>query len=50
MKLVNKVVEIYIEDLKEDIQKELLEILGIKNPEDANYDIFPLTVVPVPED
>jgi len=36
MKLVNKVVEIYIEDLKEDVQKEILGILGIKNPEDAN--------------
>ena len=36
MKLVNKVVEIYIEDLKEDVQKEILGILGIKNLEDAN--------------
>ena len=31
-------VEIYIDDLKPDIQRQVLEELGLKTAEDGNYD------------
>ena len=34
--------EIFITDLKEDVQKELIEFLGGKN---GNYDTFPLITI-----
>mgnify|MGYP007079251701 CR=1 FL=1 len=33
-------VEIYIDDLKPDIQRQVLEELGLKTAEDGNYDIM----------
>ena len=35
-------VEIYIDDLKPDIQRQVLEELGLETAEDGNYDIIPL--------
>ena len=35
-------VEIYIDDLKTDIQRQVLEELGLETAEDGNYDIIPL--------
>ena len=32
-------VEIYIDDLKPDIQRQVLEELGLETAEDGNYDI-----------
>ena len=40
-------VEIYIDDLKPDIQ--VLEELGLETAEDGNYDIIPLFSVERPE-
>lgn len=37
--------EIYFNDLKEEAQQQLLQAAGIKDPADANWDIFPITVV-----
>ena len=37
-------------DLKEEIQKVLLEKLGIKTPEEGNLDVFPIAVVHTLED
>ena len=44
--------EIYFSDLKEDTQKQLLDLLGYKSPEDANWNsefqyrnIAPLTIL-----
>lgn len=42
-------VEIYIDDLKPEIQKQALEELGLESAEDGNYDIFPLFSVERPE-
>ena len=38
--------EIYINDLVEEKQKELLNFLGIKSIEEGNYDVFPISIVP----
>lgn len=37
-------VEIYIDDLKPEIQKQVLEELGLESAEDGNYDIFPVVL------
>ena len=42
-------VEIYIDDLKPDIQRQVLEELGLETAEDGNYDIIPLFSVERPE-
>lgn len=39
--------EIYFTDLNEEAQKDLLDKAGIKNPEDANWDIFPIATIPM---
>lgn len=41
------VFEIYIHDLKEDVQEELVEFLGGDN---GNYDIYPIVTIVSPED
>ena len=43
-------VEIYISDLKPEIQEQVLAELNLKSAEDGNYDLFPLFVVERPED
>ena len=42
-------VGIYIDDLKPELQKLVLEELGLESAEDGNYDIFPLFSVERPE-
>ena len=37
--------DIYIKDLKEEVQKEVLEFLHLSTPGDGNYDVFPLFVL-----
>ena len=37
--------EIYFDDLKEEIQQQLLEATGIKDPADANWDVFPIATL-----
>lgn len=37
--------EIYLEDLKPEIQEKVLEELGIKSASEGNYDVFPLFTV-----
>lgn len=41
-------VEIYIDDLKPDIERQVLEELGLETAEDGNYDIIPLFSVERP--
>ena len=44
-------IEIYFDDLKEEVQKQILEEAGLKSPEEANWDIFPLCEFEInPED
>ena len=38
-------IEIYLEDLKPEIQEKVLEELGIKSTSEGNYDVFPLFTV-----
>lgn len=42
--------EIYLRDLKENKQKEVLETLGIKNEAEGNLDITPLFILETFED
>lgn len=37
--------EIYLDDLKEDKQEELLEGRGLESPEEGNLDVFPIAVI-----
>ena len=39
---MNDMIEIYIRDLVPDVQQEVLAAMGLKCPEEANLDIFPL--------
>lgn len=41
------VFEIYFNDLSETCQQDLLEKYGIKNPEEMNWDIFPVTIIEI---
>ena len=35
-------IEIYFDDLKEEVQKDILESLGINDPKEMNWDVFPV--------
>ena len=35
-------IEIYFDDLKEEVQKQILEQAGIKDPAEANWDVLPI--------
>lgn len=39
--------EINFDDLKENVQKEILELMKLEKPEDGNLDIVPLTVIEI---
>lgn len=42
-------IEIYFRDLNEGKQREFLQAAGISSPEEANWDVFPLGIIPVSE-
>jgi len=42
--------EIFLRDLKEDKQKEVLETLELKTEEEGNLDITPLFILESPEE
>ena len=44
-----KELEIYFRDLMPDMQKAVLGLYGIKSPEDANWDSFPIFILEVME-
>ena len=35
-------IEIYLDDLKPEVQKRVLQELGLESARDGNYDVFPL--------
>ena len=35
-------IDIYLDDLKPEVQKRVLRELGLKSAQDGNYDVFPL--------
>jgi len=42
-------VEIWFDELKPKLQKQLLKMFGIKSAEDVNWDCMPLIVLPNPK-
>jgi hypothetical protein len=50
MKVTEEGIEISFFDLNEEAQKEFLRAVGLESSDDGNYDIFPIAVVPVPEE
>ena len=42
-----KQIEIYFDDLKGDKQKEILEAYNIKNANDENFDLSPLSILEI---
>jgi len=43
-------IKIYFDDLKPEVQKRIMEIYNINDPSDMNWDVFPLFVLPFPEE
>ncbi len=41
--------EIFFADLTNDVQTRLLAAFGIQDPSDANWEVFPVAVIPLPE-
>ena len=37
-------------DLKEEVQKEVLKLAGVKDPADLNWDIWPMSVFEINTD
>jgi hypothetical protein len=37
--------EIYFRDLNKDAQERFLTFQEIENPEDGNYDVFPIAII-----
>lgn len=37
--------DIMFDDLKENIQKQLLEAYGVQSPEDMNWDVVPVATL-----
>jgi hypothetical protein len=44
---VGKTIEIMFDDLVESKKKEILKGIGIKKPEEMNWDIVPITIIEV---
>lgn len=42
---MNNEFEIFFQDLRPEIQKELLEFFKKRSPEELNWDVFPVTSV-----
>jgi hypothetical protein len=43
---MDKGFEIYLRDLSEDVQREMLKFLGYRGAEDGNLDTIPLAIIP----
>lgn len=43
-------VEIYFDDLTEKCQKEILEVFGIDDPKEMNWDVMPIAEIPEPDE
>ena len=50
MKVTVEGIEISFFDLTVEAQKDFLKAVGLGSADDGNYDIFPIVVVPGPED
>jgi len=42
--------QIFFNDLTEEAQKRVLEFYKIESPEDMNWDVYPIMILPPPED
>ena len=49
MKNTGSEIEIFLDDLQEDVQKEFLKSMGMETSDEGNYDIVPIAVIPIPE-
>lgn len=49
MKVMKTEIEIFLDDLQEDVQKEFLKAMGIETSDEGNYDVIPIAIVPIPE-
>jgi len=47
---MDKTIDIFFDDLKEEKQQEVLKAFEIEKPEDMNWDVIPLTIVSTPEE
>jgi len=42
--------ELYLRDLKPEVQRRVLRFLGLKSLKEGNLDIFPIATIPKPDD
>ncbi len=40
--------EIFFSDLTEEAQKQFLDFVNLKSADEGNYDVMPITIVPLP--
>ena len=45
MRIETVSIDIMFDDLKEDVQKYILEQLGLESPSEMNWDVVPLTTL-----
>lgn len=43
-------IEVFFDDLNDEAKKVFLEAMGLNNPEEGNYDEFPIVLIPIPFD
>lgn len=43
---VDRCLEVYLDDLNSQAQRDVIAVFGDNN----NFDVFPLAVIPIPED
>ena len=41
--------DIYLRDLKPEVQQQYLDALGLDSPEEGNFDFFPIASIPLGE-
>lgn len=43
-------IEVFFDDLTDEAKRIFLEAMGLDNEQEGNYDIYPIVVIPIPEE
>lgn len=49
MKVMETEIEIFLDDLQKDVQKDFLKAMGMENSNEGNYDVVPIAIIPIPK-
>ncbi len=50
MQINDTEIEVYLSDLNAEAQKQFLEAMNMESEADGNYEVFPIAVIPIPEE